>query len=235
MSSNNHADPIFKGKRVPKSEVKLGLTLNEEQKEAKQVILDNPITVVVGYAGSGKTLVACSTALTLLFKKEVERIIITRPTVAREEIGFLPGTLQEKMDPWLAPIYSNLYLLYRKEKIDEMIKDGIIEIVPLAFMRGRTFLNAVVIGDEQQNSLQSDLELLLGRLGKNSKMILTYDGEQIDLKDSTKSSYHFIESLNDNDLIRIVKLRQNHRHEIVPKVLELFRTYREKKSSKKEG
>jgi phosphate starvation-inducible protein PhoH len=104
-----------------KNPIKFKIQLNEEQKEAKSLILENPVTVIRGMAGSGKTLLACQIALDLLFNREAEKIIITRPTVAKEDIGFLPGDLKEKMDPWLAPIYSNLYMLYEKEKIDKKI------------------------------------------------------------------------------------------------------------------
>jgi len=138
-TSNHHTDPIFAEKRRPKNPIKFKMNLNEEQKTAKEIILQTPITLLKGMAGSGKTLLACQIALDMLFKKDTEKIVITRPTVAREEIGFLPGDIKEKLDPWLAPIYANLYLLYDKEKIDKMIAEGIIEIVPFAFMRGRTF------------------------------------------------------------------------------------------------
>lgn len=125
------------GKKKIKGEIKFKLSLNEEQKEAKQTILENPVVLIKGMAGSGKTLVACQVALDLVFKKEMNKIIITRATVSKEDIGFLPGDLKEKMDPWLAPIYANLYLLYDKEKIDKMVLENQIEIVPFAFMRGR--------------------------------------------------------------------------------------------------
>ena len=119
----------IKEKRKPKNPIKFQLQLNEEQKLAKALIVENPVVVLKGMAGSGKTLVAVQAALDMLFCKEVEKIIITRPTVAKEELGFLPGDLKEKMDPWLAPIYHNLYMLYGKEKIDREIEYGHIEIV----------------------------------------------------------------------------------------------------------
>ena len=128
MASNDYNDPIFIEKRKPKNPIRFKINLNEEQKEAKNIILDNPITLLKGIAGSGKTLLACQIALDLLFRKDIEKIVITRPTVAREEIGFLPGDIKEKLDPWLSPIYTNLYLLYDKEKIDKLIADGTIEI-----------------------------------------------------------------------------------------------------------
>jgi phosphate starvation-inducible PhoH-like protein len=166
FNRSEEAKQIFKEKRKPKNPISFKIQLNDEQKLAKQVILDSPVTLLRGMAGSGKTLVACQVALDLVFKKDVERIIITRPTVAKEEIGFLPGDLKEKMDPWLAPIYANLYMLYDKAKIDKMIQDQTIEIVPFAFMRGRTFPDAVVIVDECQNITHGQTEMILGRLGK---------------------------------------------------------------------
>ena len=99
MSSNHHEDDVFKAKRKPKGPIKFKLQLNEEQKVAKATILENPITVLKGMAGSGKTLVAAQVGLDLLFRKEVDKVIITRPTVAKEDIGFLPGDIREKMDP----------------------------------------------------------------------------------------------------------------------------------------
>ena len=128
-----------------------------------------------GQTGSGKTLVACQIALDMVFKREIEKIVITRPTVAKEDIGFLPGDLKEKMDPWLAPIYANLHLLYDKDKIDKMVSEGQIEIVPFAFMRSRTFPDAVVIVDECQNITHGQTEMILGRLGKGVKIVFSGD------------------------------------------------------------
>ena len=104
MPSNNYNDDVFVQKRRPKRPIKFNVQLNEEQKKAKALILENPITMLKGMAGSGKTLVATQVALDMLFTKQVDKVIITRPTVAKEEIGFLPGDIREKMDPWLAPI-----------------------------------------------------------------------------------------------------------------------------------
>jgi phosphate starvation-inducible PhoH-like protein len=119
MASNHHTDEVFTQKRKPKNPIKFNLQLNEEQKLAKALIVENPVVILKGMAGSGKTLVAVQAALDMLFNREVEKIVITRPTVAKEELGFLPGDLKEKMDPWLAPIYHNLYALYSKEKVDK--------------------------------------------------------------------------------------------------------------------
>ena len=123
---NHHEDDIFKEKRKPKTPIKFKIQLNEEQKQAKAKILDSTVTLLAGAAGSVKTLLACQIGLEKLFMKEVDKVIITRPTVSKEEIGFLPGDLREKMDPWVQPIYQNMYLLYDKEKVEKYINDGFI-------------------------------------------------------------------------------------------------------------
>ena len=161
MPSNHHTDEVFVPKRRPKKPIKFNVQLNEEQKVAKSNILESPITVIRGMAGSGKTLVATQVALDMLFTKQVEKVIITRPTVSKEDIGFLPGDIKEKMDPWLAPIYHNLNMLYNKEKIQKLLDEETIEIVPFAFLRGRTFVNSFVIVDEAQNVTHSQMELSL--------------------------------------------------------------------------
>jgi phosphate starvation-inducible protein PhoH and related proteins len=228
MSSNHHEDEIFKAKRRPKNPIKFNISLNEEQKTAKEVILSNPVTVLRGMAGSGKTLVAVQCALDLLFTKQVDKIIITRPTVAKEDIGFLPGDIREKMDPWLAPIYHNLYLLYSKEKIDREVEEGNIEILPFAFMRGRTFLNAFVIVDEAQNVTHTQMEMVLGRLGMNSWMAICGDIAQIDLKDKRQTGFSFLNRLEEQVKgFRVVTLLQNHRHPIVEPVLKVYQTFRD--------
>ena len=221
-------EEVFKEKRKPKGEIKFKLSLNEEQKEAKQIVLDNPVVLLKGMAGSGKTLLACQIALDMVFKREMEKIIITRPTVAKEDIGFLPGDLKEKMDPWLAPIYSNLYLLYDKEKIDKMVTEKNIEIVPFAFMRGRTFPNCFVIVDECQNITHQQTEMMLGRLGKGGKMVFCGDLSQVDLKSKKDSGISFFTRLEEQIKgVRIVTLKTNHRHEIVEEVLKVYSEFRD--------
>jgi len=228
FNRSEEAKQIFKEKRKPKNPISFKIQLNDEQKLAKQVILDTPVTLLRGMAGSGKTLVACQVALDLVFKKDAERIIITRPTVAKEEIGFLPGDLKEKMDPWLAPIYANLYMLYDKVKIDKMIQDNQIEIVPFAFMRGRTFPDAVVIVDECQNITHGQTEMILGRLGKGGKMIFCGDITQTDLKNRKDSGIGFFTRLEENIKgVKIFTLKTNHRHEIVEPILHLYSEYRD--------
>ena len=228
MTSNSHEDEVFKTKRKPKNPIKFQISLNDEQKRAKGIILDNPITVLKGMAGSGKRLVACQVALDMLFNREIDKIIITRPTVSKEDIGFLPGDLKEKMDPWLAPIYSNLYLLYEKEKIDKMVTENNIEIVPFAFMRGRTFPNCFVIVDECQNITHQQTEMMLGRLGKGGKMIFCGDITQTDLKQKKDSGIGFFTRLESEIKgVKVITLKTNHRHEIVEPILKLYSDYRD--------
>ena len=228
MSSNSYADEVFIQKRKPKGPIKFNIQLNEEQKRVKATILANPITVLKGNAGSGKTLCAAQAGLDLLFQKEVEKIVITRPTVSREDIGFLPGDIKEKMDPWLAPIYHNLYALYSKEKIEKELELGNIEIVPFAFLRGRTFLNSFVIVDEAQNVTHAQMEAILGRLGTGSKMVICGDLSQVDLKDKRESGFSFLARVEEHvPGFKIETLKQNHRHEIVPPVLDVYQTFRD--------
>lgn len=215
-------------KRNGKSLPKFKIQLNEEQKEAKANILQVPITVLKGGAGSGKTLVACQVALDLLFRGEIDQIVITRPTVAKEDIGFLPGDIREKMDPWLAPIYHNLFMLYDKERIEKEIENGRIEIVPFAFIRGRTFVKSAVIVDEAQNVTHTQMEAIIGRLGKESKMIICGDIAQIDLKDKRTTGFSFLTRIEEVvEGFRIITLKTNHRHEIVSPILEVYKTFRD--------
>jgi phosphate starvation-inducible PhoH-like protein len=215
-------------KRKPKNPIKFKIELNEEQKSAKALIYDNPVVLLKGMAGSGKTLVACQAGLDMFFKREVEKIVITRPTVAKEEIGFLPGDLKEKMDPWLAPIYANLYMLYNKEYVDKMVVEGYIEIVPFAFMRGRTFPNCFVIVDECQNITHQQTEMMLGRLGKGGRMVFCGDLAQIDLKTKKDSGIGFFVRLEENVKgVKMATLKTNHRHEIVEDVLKVYSEYRD--------
>ena len=228
MASNHHSDVVFMDKRRPKRPIRFNVTLNEEQKQAKKLIIDNPVTVLKGMAGSGKTLVATQVALDLLFTKQIDKVIITRPTVSKEAIGFLPGDIREKMDPWLAPIYHNLYMLYNKEKVDKEMEEERIEIVPFAFMRGRTFVNSFVIVDEAQNVTHNQMETILGRLGKSSKMVICGDLAQIDLKDKRETGFSFLARLEESVPGFVThSLAQNHRHEIVAPILEVYKTFRD--------
>ena len=227
-SSKPHTDPVHVQQRKPKGEIRFNVPLNEEQKEGKKQILSHPFTLIKGFAGSGKTLLACQIALDLLFKKDVKKIIITRPTVSDEEIGFLPGDLKDKMDPWLAPIYHNLYLLYNKEKIEKLLADGIIEIVPFAFMRGRTFPESFIIVDECQNITHKQTEMMMGRLGKGGRMVFCGDITQSDLKSKKDSGISFFNRLEERSKnVKIIVLKTNNRHEAVEEILKIYEEFRD--------
>ena len=210
------AEVIFREKKIVKNPIKFKVQLNEEQKEAKQKILDSTITLLAGQAGSGKTLLACQVALDGLLRRVYEKIIITRPTVSKEEIGFLPGDLREKMDPWVQPIYQNFFTLYDKTKVEKLIEDGKIEIVPVSFMRGRTFLDSCVIVDEAQNVTHDQMEMITTRLGLRSKMMICGDGFQIDLKKKADSGFKYLYKASRKiKNLEAITLNSNHRNEIV--------------------
>ena len=223
MASNHHTEEVFKEKRILKNPIKFKIQLNEEQKLAKEEILKNTLTILAGSAGSGKTLLACQIALDGLFRREYEKVIITRPTVSKEEIGFLPGDLREKMDPWVQPIYQNMFLLYDKEKIEKCIQDGQIEIVPVSFMRGRTFVDSCIIVDEAQNVTHEQMEMIVTRLGLRSKMIICGDDHQVDLKQKRDSGFRFLYAAAKKiKNMTGITLKQNHRDPIVSDLIELY-------------
>lgn len=206
-------------KEEKEKNIKFDIQLNEEQKRAKEQILLHPFSFIHGKAGSGKTLVSCAIATDQLFKKHVSKIVITRPTVATEDNGFLPGTIEEKLDPWLVPIRHNLRKFYnKKEKWDQLEKDGVVEIIALSHFRGRTIENAICIVDEYQNLTRSQLQMCIGRLGKNSRMIFCGDPNQIDLKNGN-SAVSEVKKLQNCESVFIVELLENHRH---PAVMELL-------------
>lgn len=217
-------------KRKPKNPIKFQISLNEEQKEAKALIVSNTITILTGQAGSGKTLVACQAALDALFTGEVEKIVVARPVVtAKEEIGFLPGSMKDKLDPFIAPVFDNLHRLYNKEKIDALIQENIIEIIPIAFMRGRNFSDSFVILDEAQNITDSQLELIIGRLCVGSKMVISGDVSQIDLKNKKESGLFFFNKAIAGQVegVASMHLKTNHRHPIIEPILNIYKQLRD--------
>ena len=223
MASNHHTDQVFREKRKPKNPIKFKVNLNDEQKEAKSKILDSTLTLLAGKAGSGKTMLACQIALERLFMRDIEKIIITRPTVSKEDIGFLPGDLREKMDPWVQPIYQNMFALYDKVKIEKLIEEGKIEIVPVSFMRGRTFLDSIVIVDEAQNVTHEQMEMIVTRIGLRSKMIICGDDGQVDLKSRKDSGFRFLYAAARRiKNMTAVTLMNNHRDPIVDDLLEVY-------------
>jgi len=218
--------PDNKDKNPPKGNIRFNITLSEEQKLAKAEILNHPYNFIIGKAGSGKTLLAVQVALDMFFKRNVNQIIITRPTVSNEDNGYLPGSLDEKMEPWLVPIRSNMRKVYNKPNIlEKMENDENIELVSLSHFRGRTFENACVIIDEFQNLTKQQLGMVLGRLGKNSTMILTGDPQQIDLKFGNDSAIHDVPKVKDSKFVHAVTLKDNHRHSALNEVLRLLQSY----------
>ena len=215
-----------KRKNPPKGTIKFSITLSKEQKEAKTEILNHPFNFIIGKAGSGKTLLAVQIALDQFFKRQVDKIIITRPTISTEDNGFLPGSEREKMEPWLVPIRSNMRKVYNKSNIlDKMEKDESIELVSLAHFRGRTFDNSVVIVDEFQNLTRSQLAMAIGRLGKDSKIIFCGDSYQIDLKDKNWSTYHDMSKLVNSNYVFKCVLEDSHRHDAIEELLEMLNGY----------
>jgi len=216
-------------KRRPKGDIKFQVSLNEEQKAAKSLILRSKISVLKGSAGSGKSMLAAQVALDLLFRHEVEKIILTRPAVTSgEDIGFLPGDKDAKLAPYTAAIYDNMYRLYRKDLIDKHLADGNIEVIPLAFMRGRNLTNCCVVVDEGQNITHRQMELLLGRLCNGSRMIICGDTAQIDLKDKKMSGFGFIcHNLTNIANFSIITLKTNHRDPIVEDILKIYSDHRD--------
>jgi phosphate starvation-inducible PhoH-like protein len=212
-----------KEKTPPKNDIKYSITLSEEQKQAKAKIIETPFNFLLGQAGSGKTLLAVQIALDMFFKRQVNKIIITRPTVSNEDNGFLPGSLAEKMDPWLVPIRSNMRKVYNKPEIlDKMEKEENIELVSLSHFRGRTFDNAICIVDEFQNLTKQQLQMVLSRLGKDSIMILTGDKHQVDLKFKNDSAIHEVPKIKESRFVNEIILKDNHRHESLTEILRLL-------------
>ena len=210
-------------KKPPKGSVRFSLSLSPEQKSAKQAILHHPYNFIVGKAGSGKTLLACQIALDMFFKRQIDKIIITRPTVSTEDNGFLPGSEKEKMEPWIVPIKSNMRKIYNKPLIlEKMEKEESIELVSLAHFRGRTFENSIVIVDEFQNLTRSQFRMALGRLGKNSTMIFCGDNQQIDLKDKNYSAIVDLPKIASSQYVYKRVLLDNHRHMAIDEGFELL-------------
>jgi phosphate starvation-inducible PhoH-like protein len=210
-------------KTPPKTDIKFSITLSDEQKQAKSKILETPFNFILGKAGSGKTLLAVQVALDMFFKRQINKIIITRPTVSNEDNGFLPGSLSEKMEPWLVPLRSNMRKVYNKPEIlEKMEREENIELVSLAHFRGRTFDHAVCIVDEFQNLTKQQLQMVLSRLGKESIMILTGDRYQIDLKFGNDSAVHEVPKLTKSKYVNEIILLDNHRHEALDEILKLL-------------
>ena len=211
-------EQIFSDKRGSPIKAK-----SKNQSAIVHSILDHDLSFIVGPAGTGKTFISIVMALRLLKNKFVKKIILSRPAVeAGETLGFLPGDLKEKLDPYLQPLYDGLRQLLTKDKLIRYFNENIIEILPLGYMRGRTLNNAFVILDEGQNVTKSQMKMFLTRMGVGSKFVVNGDITQIDLKNHKDSALiNTLSALKDVDGINMVHLdeRDNVRHKLVSKII----------------
>jgi len=247
----------YHNKELKKSFIEKYSTISHNKKKPKSYnqklyydyLNDNNIKLIVAYgpAGTGKTFLACDTAIQQLKNNLIDKIIITRPVVSVEEdIGFLPGTINEKMDPWTRPIFDIFLDFYPQKEINYMLDNKIIEISPLGYMRGRTFKNSFIIADEMQNSSPNQMLMLLTRIGNNSKIVITGDLQQSDkgtqsgLNDLINKYKYFLLNNNNTDIPEITTIElQNsdiERNPIIEKILNIY-NYKEenKEENKKEN
>ena len=209
--------------KTPRSSV---IARSKKQSDYIKALKENDIVISLGPAGTGKSFLAVSVAVSLLMEKKVERVILSRPAVeAGEKLGFLPGDMKEKVDPYLRPLYDALYELFGSDKIDKKIATGEIEIAPLAFMRGRTLKNCFAILDEAQNATETQIKMFLTRIGENSKLVVNGDPSQIDLINKSQSglikSKNILKGLND---IKIIEFDHTDvvRHPLVSKIIRAY-------------
>ena len=213
-------------KQLIKTPKKSVIARSEKQSEYIKALKENDIVMSLGPAGTGKSFLAVSVAITLLMEKKIERVILSRPAVeAGEKLGFLPGDMKEKVDPYLRPLYDALYELFGADKIDKKIESGEIEIAPLAFMRGRTLKNCFAILDEAQNATETQIKMFLTRIGENSKLVVNGDPSQVDLINKNHSG--LIKSRNilkDLKEIKIIEFDHNDviRHPLVSKIIRAY-------------
>ena len=220
ISSKDQIEYIIK---TPKRSV---FPRSKKQKEYVRALKESDIIISSGPAGTGKTYLAVAVALTMLLEKKIERIILSRPAVeAGEKLGFLPGDMREKVDPYLRPLYDSLYDLLDYEKIQKKIEVGDIEIAPLAFMRGRTLKNSFAILDEAQNASDTQIKMFLTRIGENSKIVVNGDPSQIDLINKNHSGLNRAKNLLKN-LKEISVVDFDHsdvvRHPLVSKIVKAY-------------
>lgn len=221
ISSDDGSETIVHGNQGVKIKAR---TLN--QKKLVEAVNKNDMVFAVGPAGTGKTYTAVALAVRALKNKEVKRIVLTRPAVeAGENLGFLPGDLKEKLDPYLMPLYDALRDMIPPEKLGDMIEYGIIEIAPLAFMRGRTLDKAFVILDEAQNTTSMQMKMFLTRMGMTAKFVITGDMSQVDLPHRQRSGLSYaLDVLKDVEGIGVVRLGQSDviRHSLVKRIVDAF-------------
>ena len=200
---------------------------NQEQYVLKLLDESKDIVFGVGPAGTGKTLLAVQVAVKMFKEGKIDRIVVTRPAVsADEDLGFLPGTLEQKMAPWTRPIFDVLREYFDARQIEGMIEEGIIEIAPLAYMRGRTFKDAFILADEMQNATPNQMKMLLTRLGEGSMMAVTGDLAQADrLKENGLIDFtKLLESAKNTEHLDVVHFEQGdiERHNAVKEVLQIY-------------
>ena len=209
--------------KTPKKSI---IPRSEKQKKYVRALRQNDIVISAGPAGTGKTFLAVAVGLTMLLEKKIERIILSRPAVeAGERLGFLPGDMKEKVDPYLRPLYDSLYDLFHFEKIQRMIEIGDIEIAPLAFMRGRTLKNSFAILDEAQNASDTQIKMFLTRIGENSKIVVNGDPSQIDLPNKNMSGLDRSKKLLSHlDEISVIDFDHSDvvRHPLVSKIVKAY-------------
>jgi len=207
--------------RERKQDIKYKITLNDEQKEVKRLILENQVVVITGRAGCGKSLVSAQCALDFLFKKQCDQILVTRAAVeVGHSLGFLPGGLDEKFNPYLEAFQENLIKCYDKVKVEELISSKKVNALPVQFIRGKT-IDDILIVEEAQNLTKAEMLAILTRLGKSGKIIINGDNEQKDIKDGYNGLSFVIELSKKITDIKWVKLKHNHRSDLVGKILEL--------------
>jgi phosphate starvation-inducible PhoH-like protein len=206
--------------RERKNDIKYNVTLNEEQKLAKQLIIDNQIVIVTGRAGSGKSLICAQAALDFLMKKQCNHIYVTRATIeVGGSLGFLPGDLEDKFNPYLEAFQENLEKCYDKVKIQELVKNKKVVAYPVQFIRGKT-IDDVLVVEEAQNLSKGEMLAILTRLGKTGKIIINGDNEQKDIKESYTGLSYAIDISKKIDGIEWIKLKANHRSDLVGKILD---------------
>ena len=207
-------------KQLIKTPKKSVIARSEKQSEYIKALKENDIIMSLGPAGTGKSFLAVSVAITLLMEKKIERVILSRPAVeAGEKLGFLPGDMKEKVDPYLRPLYDALYELFGAEKIEKKIETGEIEIAPLAFMRGRTLKNCFAILDEAQNATETQIKMFLTRIGENSKLVVNGDPSQVDLINKTQSG--LVKSKNILKDLKEIKIIEFDHNDVVRHPLSL--------------
>ncbi len=219
-------------KQLIKTPRKSVIARSEKQSDYIKALKENDIVMSLGPAGTGKSFLAVSVGVTLLMEKKIERVILSRPAVeAGEKLGFLPGDMKEKVDPYLRPLYDALYELFGADKIDKKIESGEIEIAPLAFMRGRTLKNCFAILDEAQNATETQIKMFLTRIGENSKIVVNGDPSQIDLINKSQSGLIKTKKiLNKVKEIKLIEFDHKDvvRHPLVTKIIQAFNKINDK-------